>query len=69
MGTTEPLQPLLVDLHQVRQLVQLSARTIWRRVASGAFPAPIEVGGARRWVYTEIQDWVAKQVTQQRQPA
>lgn len=67
--TDTQLQPLLVDLHQASQLVGLSARTIWRRVAAGTFPLPIPVGRVRRWVYAELEAWVARQVEQQRRPA
>ena len=40
----------------------LSRTTLWRRVKSGDFPAPIRLGGtdsrAVGWRRTEIQTWI-----------
>ena len=45
----------------------LSRSTIYLRVAQGAFPGPISLGGrAVGWLETDVFEWVTKRVAQSR---
>lgn len=57
-------QALLVNEKQVEALVDLSGKTIKRRIREGKFPAPIVIGRVKRWSRQVIQEWVAQQAAQ-----
>jgi prophage regulatory protein len=45
----------------------LSRSTIYRRVAEGTFPKPVNLGGRTvGWIAAEIQDWLARQIAASR---
>ena len=50
----------LVRLAEVRTRVGLGASTVYRYVAAGKFPRPVEIGGGRvAWLESEIDTWIA----------
>jgi len=53
---------------QVEARVGLSRSSIYARVKSGAFPAPVRLGSARAvgWIASEIDAWLSAQVDQSR---
>jgi prophage regulatory protein len=57
-----PSQPQFLRLKQVMARVGLRVNTIYRHVASGAFPRPRKVGRSSFWVTSEVDDWVAKRI-------
>jgi prophage regulatory protein len=45
----------------------LSRSTIYRRVAEGTFPKPVNLGGrAVGWIAAEVQDWLERQIASSR---
>ncbi len=41
----------------------LSRSTIYQRIAEGAFPTPVSLGGrAVGWVESEISDWIKQRI-------
>lgn len=43
-------------------IVPFSSATLWRKVKSGAFPAPIKLSERiTAWKVEDIRDWMAKQ--------
>lgn len=59
----------ILRLPSVIGKVVLSRVTIYRRVKAREFPAPIKLGRMIGWVESEVDDWIAKQVEQQRRAA
>ena len=52
---------------QVEARTGLSRSGIYERIRAGTFPAPISLGArAVGWIESEINDWLAEQVTQSR---
>ncbi|MGY6255176.1 helix-turn-helix transcriptional regulator [Paraburkholderia caledonica] len=50
----------LVRLREVRARVGLGASTVYRYLAAGRFPRPVEIGGGRvAWIESEIDEWIA----------
>ena len=49
-------------MHQVLDLVPFSRTTLWRRIRSGDFPAPVRLGGPHSrviaWWATDIEAWL-----------
>ena len=55
-------QERIVRFRELRQTIQLSRSTIWRKVRAGEFPKPIALGKAAvGWLSSEIQAWIANQ--------
>lgn len=50
---------LLLRVEDVVRETTLSESTVWRLVAAGRFPRPLDLGGrVRRWRRAEIEAWV-----------
>jgi excisionase family DNA binding protein len=58
MSPSPVVPPMLLTVDQVAQLLQVSARTVWRMRSGGELPAPIRVLGSVRWRRTEVESWV-----------
>ena len=56
-----PLQPAIVRMAALTQYVgDVTPRTIWRWVADGKFPPPVELpSGMPAWRMDDIQAWLA----------
>jgi prophage regulatory protein len=55
-------------LSEVRVRVPYSRATIYRKVASGEFPRPYNLGGrAVAWLESDVNGWIAEQVEAGRQ--
>ena len=56
------MEPQILRIADVLAATGLGRTTVWRRVKSGDFPAPIRLGGAGSravgWRRTEIQTWI-----------
>lgn len=61
-------QDNLLRLAEVRKIVPLSRPTIYRRIKSGAFPAPVKDGRCSLWEESKVRAY-ADRLLQQHQPA
>jgi prophage regulatory protein len=59
---TSRSQPQFLRLKEVMARVGLRVNTIYRHLASGAFPRPRKVGRSSFWVTAEVDDWIAKRI-------
>jgi prophage regulatory protein len=48
----------LMTKFEVASLLQLSTRTIYRKVQEGVLPAPVKIGDTSRWRKYEIEEWI-----------
>lgn len=52
----------LIRLKEVQHRVGLGRSTIYRWMAEGRFPKPVQLGGhAVAWTQEDIDDWIARQ--------
>jgi len=62
-GTAEPAR-LFARLPTVMQATGLGRSTIYRLVASGAFPRPVHLGPrAVAWRWSDLDEWSATRAT------
>ena len=54
------LQPQLLNIKAVCELVSLSRPTIYRQVVAGKFPQPVKIGRASRWHMDQVAAWIAQ---------
>ncbi|KFX64347.1 MULTISPECIES: helix-turn-helix transcriptional regulator [Paraburkholderia] len=60
IGGHESAKSRLIRLPEVRMRVSLGASTVYRYLAAGKFPRPVEIGGGRvAWYESEIDAWIA----------
>lgn len=60
----------ILRLPQVREKVGLGKTAIYDKINEGAFPKPIKLGGrASGWLEDEVNEWINKQVREQRESA
>jgi prophage regulatory protein len=53
----------ILRLPEVMRSTGLSRSTIYLRIAQGAFPKPVSLGGrAVGWLEAEIQEWLQQQI-------
>lgn len=48
----------LMTKEQLAELLQVSTRTVYRRVMEGSLPAPVKIGDTSRWRKYEIEEWI-----------
>ena len=56
----------IIRLPQVKELVGLGKTAIYDKIKNGSFPMPIKLGRASGWLEGEVQEWICKQVNEQR---
>ncbi len=54
-GPPDRLRPWLLSDRDVAIALRLSRASVWRHAASGKIPKPVKIGGAARWVSSEIE--------------
>jgi prophage regulatory protein len=55
----------LIRIAEVKKLTGLSAASIYRKIADNKFPRQVSIGtAARAWPLSEIQNWIAKLVSE-----
>ena len=59
-GRTPRESSLLVDVHDVVEMLKCSARHIWRMSDAGKMPRPHKIGALCRWDRAAIADWIAE---------
>ena len=54
-------QTELLTCQEVMRLTGIRSRTtIWRRIQTGRFPSPVDIGSGRiRWRSCDIDDWIS----------
>jgi prophage regulatory protein len=52
----------LIGVWEVERQTGLSRPTIYRKMAEGAFPRQIKLGGSSRWVQSEVTEWIRKAI-------
>ena len=53
----------LLRFRELRNTVPLSRASIWRKVKSGEFPAPVRIGkSAVAWLWADVQGWIEERV-------
>ena len=50
----------LLNIQQVADYLQVSTRTVWRRIEIGKFPKPIYITGYPRWDKEELLAYIKK---------
>ena len=61
---------VILRLNDVKSRTGLSRSTIYARMAEGAFPTTISLGGRSvGWIETEINDWISARVQNSRRGA
>jgi predicted DNA-binding transcriptional regulator AlpA len=56
---TDPGPGLLIDIRQLATLLRRSVASLERDQEAGRLPAPVYIGGSRRWRRAEVEAWVA----------
>lgn len=52
----------LLKLRDVEEAVGLCRASIYARIQSGEFPAPVKIGRSSRWPATEVDQWIDSQI-------
>ena len=55
---TDQNEPELLTVHQVGQLLNCSARHVYRLADRSAMPRPVRLGTLVRWRRDEIEQWI-----------
>lgn len=59
-NTTPP--PRLLRLKEVQDRVGMSKTTIYDRVKTKSFPAPVHLGTLAAWVESEVDAWILDRI-------
>jgi len=50
-------EALAISARDLKEMLNVSLRQVWRLNAAGKLPKPIRLGGSVRWNRAEIQQW------------
>ena len=50
----------LLEIGKVAEMLGCSKRNVARLVDTGGMPAPLKLGGLRRWRRDELAEWIAR---------
>jgi len=50
-------ETLAISARDLKEMLNVSLRQIWRLNSAGKLPRPIRLGGSVRWSRAEIQQW------------
>lgn len=54
---TDLASPMFYRMRDVLRMAALSRSSLYRRIASGAFPAPVSLGGgAKGWRHSDLEE-------------
>ena len=48
----------MIPVTEVAKILKVSTRSVWRLVSSRKIVPPVKVGGAARWRYDELCQWI-----------
>lgn len=48
----------MISVTEVAKILKVSTRSVWRLVSSRKIVLPVKVGGAARWRYDELRQWI-----------
>lgn len=48
----------MISVTEVAKILKVSTRSVWRLVSSRKMIPPLKVGGAARWRYNELRQWI-----------
>jgi prophage regulatory protein len=54
---TSVREALAVSARDLKEMLNVSLRQVWRLNSAGKLPRPIRLGGSVRWNRAEIQQW------------
>lgn len=55
---SESTRPLLISVKAVAEMLDISPRSVWRRVSSREMIEPIRIGSSVRWRLRDVEAWV-----------
>lgn len=59
---------LIIKIDQVMQMLGVKKTAIYRMVSDGTLPAPIKVGGASRWILSEVENSIDAMIQRRNNP-
>ncbi len=59
---------MLIKIEKVMEMLGVRKTAIYRMVKDGALPAPIKVGGASRWILSEVEDSIDAMIQRRNNP-
>jgi predicted DNA-binding transcriptional regulator AlpA len=51
-------EPLLVSVDELAMILKISPRSVWRLLSAGKMVEPVRIGGAVRWRFHEVKNWI-----------
>lgn len=58
MLTADDEEQRLIRIADVRKLVPVSERTLYRMIDRGEFPKPRKLGGLLVWPLSKVREWI-----------
>jgi len=55
---SETAKPLLISVETLAEMLDISPRSVWRRLSCGEMIEPIRIGSSVRWRLRDVDAWV-----------
>ncbi|ASG46231.1 AlpA family transcriptional regulator [Escherichia coli] len=60
------LEDQFIDMKFITQLTGLSDKWFYKLIQDGAFPKPIKLGRASRWLKSDLEEWLYYRIYESR---
>lgn len=60
------LEDKLVDMTFITSYSGMTDKWFYKLIQQGRFPKPIKMGRSSRWLKSEVEEWLAKQISMSR---
>ena len=57
----------LLSRSQVEKQVGMRKSKLYALIKAGTFPGPIKIGGSSRWPSSDVEEWIATQISLHRE--
>ncbi|MGG6166417.1 helix-turn-helix transcriptional regulator [Pantoea allii] len=60
------LEDQLIDMTFITSYSGMTDKWFYKLIQQGRFPKPIKMGRSSRWLKSEVEEWLAKQISMSR---
>jgi predicted DNA-binding transcriptional regulator AlpA len=58
VSTETAADPLFIPAKKLAAMMNISTRTLWRKLSAKKIPEPVRIGGLPRWRLDQVREWI-----------
>lgn len=62
LPVTHKTEERLIDINEVQRMTGFGTSFLYKAMKENRFPKPLKFHTSSRWVYSQVQGWIEKQI-------